>query len=383
MPVDSGTQTVTLKFYDAANTGLVNTRFKDVREVGMYSGGYLSVVDASHCLLSTFIAEVADATYQVKISTATAVNIAVGLATPYVVIRWMYTGSASLDYASLIAVVTPAVNDVIVGKCSFSGVTLVGFDYGDATYSRTSPDTHALYLNVEPTADTELRVRIRTGVVQGFNATTHVPDQISNLFVAPAANSQIFLVYVDPDTGAVVIDSSGTAAAVPVAPVYAGKIVLAEITLTSTSTNIIASMIRDTRSFLGRTIDPDGTTLGFNVTTNKLERINPGTSWPGFGPRTALDSIGSALVESQVYQVPCDGFISAYMSTNGWVQLFSDSSNPPITLIQHDSEGDMSTNRADVFGAIPKGDYFMLIGQDSPLPGISWVPIGTGNPVQV
>ena len=376
MPADSGTQTVTLKFFDPANSGLVNTRFKDVRETGIYSGGYLTVVDTSHCLLSTFVAEVTDGTYQVKVATAAAVNIAVALATPYVVIRWAYLGSASLDYASLIAVATPATYDVVVAKCSFSGVSLVGFDYGNATYPRTTPDTHKLHLNVEPTVASELRVRVRAGVIQGFTAATFVPDQLSDLFVVPASNSRIDLLYVDPDSGAVAIDSSGTAAASPVAPAYKGKIVLAEVTIASTSTNITASMIRDTRCFLTRTIDPDGTTLGFNATTGKLERINPSTTWPGFGAVTNLDSLGSTIIQGYSYIANSDGFLSLNVGFS-YAYIYAKIATV-WTVVAHSAENDGPTGGGSfVSYAVSSGEEVKITYHPSYFSSCWWKPIGT------
>jgi len=70
------------------------------------------------------------------------------------------------------------------------------------------------------------------------------------LFTLPSSNSKVYLVYVDTSNGAICIDSSGTEAVSPVAPDYKGKLVLAEVTLASTDTDITASKIKDVRPFL-------------------------------------------------------------------------------------------------------------------------------------
>jgi hypothetical protein len=210
----------------------------------------LSVVDASHASLSPFVCEVRDATHQVKVETSNAVTVAVSSSTPFVVIRWSYVAVQANAYADILAVTTPAENDVVVAKCNFSGASLLGFDMGDSNYPRTIPKVQNKYLYVEETPDVELRVRIHGGYVQSSSSSTFVPDQKSNLLTLPTANSKVYLIYVSPETGGIGIDSSGVEAASPVPPNYQGKLVLAEITLSSTSTNITQSMIRDVRTFL-------------------------------------------------------------------------------------------------------------------------------------
>lgn len=247
MAANTGNQTVTLLYHNRADSSVINRRFINIRKTGIYSGGYPTKVDNIHVRLSTLTCEISDGTYQVKISTGSTVTIVVGTATPYVVLRWVYTGDETADYMSILAVATPATNDLVIAECTFTGGgNLQGFDYTE----RTTPNTQDLFLKVEPTEDTELRVRIRAGRVQGSSGFVFVPDQPSNLFTVPTSNSKVYLVYINPDTGVVSIDSTGTAAASPVAPNYKGKLVLAEVTLSSTSTNITADMIRDVRPFL-------------------------------------------------------------------------------------------------------------------------------------
>jgi len=246
MATNTGSQTVTLLYGANVDSRIINRRFQDVRKVGVYSGGYLSVVDNTHAGLSTLTCEISDGTYQVKISTGASVSIAVAVATPYIVLRWSYTGSSTNDYMSFNAVASPSTNDVVVGKCTFTGGgNLQGFDYSE----RTTPNIQDLFLKVEPTETTELRVRVRAGRVQNGKQTIQISDQKTSVFTLPAANSKVYLVYVNRASGAILIDSSGTAAASPAAPDYGGKLVLAEITLASTATNITAANITDVRDF--------------------------------------------------------------------------------------------------------------------------------------
>jgi len=253
VPANVGNQTVTLLFFSPANTGVVNKRFQGIRPTGIYSGGYLSIVDGSHAQLSTLVCEITDGNYQVRIETALTVNIAVAFGTPYVVLRWAYVGASS-DYMEILAVASPAANDLVIGKCTFSGGgALNGFVYSD----RTTPNTHDLFLKVEPTAETELRVRVRAGRIHTSSGVIDVSDQKSGLFTPPASNNKIYLVYVNISTGAIEIDSSGTAAVSPTPPDYKGKLVLAEVTLASTDTNITAGKIKDVRNWIMNPVVPD------------------------------------------------------------------------------------------------------------------------------
>lgn len=251
MPADVGNQDITLLWYTRADSAKVNKRFRDIRQLGIYSGGRLTIVDGptKAASLSSLVCEISDGTHQVRVETTTAVGITVAQATPYVVLRWSYTGASS-DYMEILAVATPSTYDLVVGKGDYGGAALTGFDYGDASYPRSTPHTQDLFLKVEPTEDTELRVRLRAGRIHTNSGRVAISDQKSNLFTAPSANSKIYLLYVDTSDGTIKIDSSGTEAASPVAPDYRGRMVLAEITLASTDTNITASKIRDVRCFI-------------------------------------------------------------------------------------------------------------------------------------
>jgi len=256
MPGDQGSQIVSIIFHASAQSSIVNRRHKDTRMLGIYTGGYITPVPPSNVSLSPLVCEISDGTHQVRVETTKAVSLPVAKATEWVVLRWTYTGVAADDYMAILAVDSPLTNDIVVGKCSFT-VTgdLLGFDYSE----RSDPDIQHLFLRVEPTGGTELRVRIRGGRIQTNSGVVDIADQTSDLFTPPTL-SKVYLVYVTA-AGVIAIDSSGTASATPVAPSYKGKLVLAEVTLASTDTSITADKIEDTRSWIIQPTVPDGTTL--------------------------------------------------------------------------------------------------------------------------
>jgi len=303
MPLDKGTQEVTLKYYDPANANEVNARFQDIRQTGIYSGGRLTVVDGptKAASLSPLVCEISDGTHQVKVETTTVVSITADVAKPYVVLKWTYSGATS-DYMEILNVAAPSVNELVVAKCSFTGGgDLQGFDYGDISYPRSTPNTQDLFLKVEPTEDTELKVRIRAGQVCNVSGVSIVSDQKSDLFTAPSANSKVYLVYIDTSDGTIKIDSSGTEAVSPSPPDYAGKLVLAEITLASTDTNITAAMIKDVRSFVTTPVEPDGVTIERDGSTGKLQVVQSSLTSLNLDNLVHYDSGWFAVTASNSY----------------------------------------------------------------------------------
>jgi hypothetical protein len=177
------------------------------------------------------------------------------------VLRWSYSASAS-NYVEVHAIASISAaqdGDVIIGECEFTGSTLNGFSYTN----RTRPQLLNLALRVEATTTTELYVRVRGGIYNDGNSKVVIADQKVGPFSAPASpNSRIDLVYID-SAGAVQI-ATGTAAVSPSAPDYAGKLVLAEVTVANGATNITSDDIADARGFLTAPVAVDGTTVDFN-----------------------------------------------------------------------------------------------------------------------
>lgn len=243
MPGDVGNQTVVVKFFDDIDSAVVNRIARDVRKVGIYSGGYLSIGSNISVTLSPLDCEIGDGTHQVRVLTGASVPIAVGIATPYVVLRWIYTGSAANDYMDFVAVSSGGLltNDLIVGVCVYTGANLTGIDYT----RRANPLTLELFLKVEPTVAASMYVRIRGGRVNYGSVNYDVIDQLSSVFAAPGAGSRIDVIYVDTDGIVKVIP--GVAGSPGLVPDYGGKIVLAEITILSTDAVITANMIKDVR----------------------------------------------------------------------------------------------------------------------------------------
>ena len=263
MPANVGGQTISLKFKAPGNSDEINRRFLNTHPVGIYTGGVLTVSDGSHANISPLVCEIGDGTYQVRVATTLTVNLAVAAGTPYVILRWAYTGDTR-DYMELLAVAAGSVlsTDLVMGKCVFTAGSLSGFDYGGSTtLHRSVPSVHDLYLKVVPTVGSTLKALVLPGWIHGQQNSYFVPMQETSALVPPVSNPKIYLVILSED-GTISIDSTGTEAVTPVEPNHNGRLVLAQIKLSPGDTAITVDKITDVRTFVTQhPPNPDGVTI--------------------------------------------------------------------------------------------------------------------------
>jgi len=243
---DYGTQTITLDFRASADSVNINRRHVDVVETGIYTGGYLTKISNTIVSLGALMCMINDGSYQVRVSTSVAVNVTVSSGATYVILRWAYTGATG-NYMDVLAVGAGDIQDtdLIVGKCSYSGSTLTGFDYS----TRSDPETFGKFLKVEPTIAASMAVRVRSGRVSFGNTCYEIENQTTSVMVAPSSNPRIDVICIDTDGTITIV--TGTEAASPSVPALGDKIPLAQIALTTATTSITADEITDARPFLG------------------------------------------------------------------------------------------------------------------------------------
>jgi len=306
MPANIGNQIITLKFYDEVTTANVNRRFKDLRPLGVYHGGHLSRIDDTHVSVSPVVCEIGGGgDHQVRGELQDTIpSIVVATVTPYVVLRWQYTGDAAQDYMAILGVSTPASTDLVLGAGTYAGSVMTGISYVD----RSNPSIVETFLKVEPRDTPDMLVYVCAGRYKTDAGAVDIPHSVVGAFAAPLVQDKIFLVYIDHATGSIGIDSSGDESLTPVAPLYAGRVVIAEVTLTPTTTQITGAEIRDTRTFMDKVAGPDNVTIQING-SGQLEVLDPPAGWPGFGALDTLDSLGSPLVKDVVYRATSDGFV--------------------------------------------------------------------------
>lgn len=276
-----GNQSISVSYYEEATSLEANKRNLDIVPRGIYSGGRLTKVTNTEVSLSVFTAEIGDASSQINVKTSSIATLNSGTldsgsispSTPYLVLRWGYVASLVnyVEVHALASVSAAQDNDIIIGKCVFSGSTLTGFNYSDRTFL----NVQNLFLKAESSSG--LYIWLRAGRIQNSSGHVFIPEQQVGPFDVPSSpNSRIDLVYIDTD-GTVCIQK-GTAAVSPTAPSYNSRLVIAEVTLVNGDTGIPAGRIRDVRSFLvGFT--PDTSQFGWNYSGATVYSTVVGTSW--------------------------------------------------------------------------------------------------------
>jgi len=276
-----GTQSISVAYYEEATSLEANRRNLDIVPRGIYSGGHLTKVSNTEVTLSPLTAELGDDTSQISVKTSTSATLNsttldsgdIDQSTPYLVLRWAYVASPNnyMEVHAIASVSAAQDNDIIIGKCVFSGATLSSFDYTDRTFL----NIQNLFLKV--IEDSGLYVWIRNGRIYTESGYITIPEQRVGPFSVPnSPNSRIDLVYVDTD-GTVTVQQ-GTAAVSPSAPSYSNKLVVAEVTLVNGDTSIPASRIQDVRSFISG-YTSQITQNGWNYSGATIHSGNVSTSW--------------------------------------------------------------------------------------------------------
>jgi hypothetical protein len=350
MVSDLGNQSVSMKFHAARTSAEINSRFKGIRPTGIYSGGYLTVANTSHATLSPVIVEISDGTYQVRAETTTSVTVTVNSSTPYIVLRWTYTGSES-DYMEVLALAYGSLqaNDVIVGHCTFSSGNLIGFSYQNGNEAGIGYDYFYDYRNYAITANNWLKVipytpssrivAVLPGRVQTVSGTYDVPWQTVQLeAVSNPVYDRIDLIYFDTDTNTIAVYKGVEKSSPAVTPDYAGKMVLAEVMVGSFS--ITASQIKDVRSFCtSAPLPPDGVTIEADSSGN-LKTVDPtylitrtyGEQLSNVSSWTTLTDLGTNLKRATI-GYPVSGIITLPANkryTLGYTVHFQGKSGNPI-----------------------------------------------------
>lgn len=391
MPSNVGTQTVTLKWLTEAASRKVNERYHKVRPTGIYRGGYLTSVDKNNVTISPLVCEIADDAqgYQVRVETTATVTIneAGGgneLDTLYIVLRWDYTGSSTVDYMALLAVAVGSIraDDLIVGYCSWGG-SAYSFDYGRSGYRRSNPKTHEHFLKVEAPdsvamAGSPMKVRIRGGQIQTSVAAILVDNQPTpSSFTTPASGTEYGLVYVDTAGVVQIVDNDGETSV----PAFGGKNVLAIVTITDSDTIITQSMITDVRNFLSNNLlDEDDMTSDSNTQGATQQSIKayiaaqlksygtPTHVRPGGGGNLSQDTWYQANVDGNFY-ITLETGAAAYQNVYAYMNS-SASKTGAVKMINHGVYG-----RGSCFLQVPAGWWFRGEYSGSAVPELWWQPV--------
>jgi hypothetical protein len=374
--INYGNQIQSIKYYAPADSDVLNRRDVGVKARGIYSGGLLTKVSDVQVTLSTLVCEIGDASNQLRIETQSSVAVTVSTGTPYIVLRWAYAASTT-NYMDVLAVAAGSIqdNDLIVGKCVFSGATLTGFDYGERPVVMAMKE----FLRVIPTATPSMKVHIKGGWATYGSSKLLVAEQDSSFTItAPVTNPRIDYVYID-ESGNVQVEA-GTEAASPTVENYQGRIVLAEIYLVPSQTTIVADDITDVRPFIGSSgggtsgevvVQVSQTAHGFVV--GECLRWN-GTQWVKAQANSVTNALAvgmvSAVYDTNSFALTLIGRVSktGWGLTPGAVYYLSDSVAGGITATEPTTTG-LVSKPVFIARTATEGYFFNWRGLEQPFGG--------------
>ncbi len=279
-----GTQTIVYQYFLEASAENWGKRLLDIHATGIYSGCHVGIIGDTTLQLGQMVVEIRDATNQVcirtsdlaTISNATLDSGSMTSATPYLVLRWAHTSSAAnyLEVHAIASLSTRLQYDLVIGKMTFTGGVLSGFDYAD----RSHPRTPGVELRVEPLTWASMNLLVRGGRYPTGNTNFPVQETQIGPFVAPAAPySRIDLVYM---AGSVPTILQGTPAVTPAAPNYGGRLVLAEVRVVNGDTSLSWDRITDVRPSLWPSAVPDEATINYDANGKlSINRVQVAPKW--------------------------------------------------------------------------------------------------------
>ena len=275
----SGNITTYIDFHDGVNSEPLNQRFINRIVTGIYYGADLTKVNNTTVTVSAFDIEITDGNTLMKATSTGGNNVTVSTSNVWVVFRWAYTGSSN-DIPSILGVTSVNANDLVIGKCVFSGSTLTGFDLS----ARNDAQSYNKTLLVEATGTPSWAFKVRAGQVNSNTQTYFINEQIvSYPWSAPVTNPRIDVVIITGTGGITVLE--GLENVSPTAPSYANNIPLALVYLTAGQSSITNASLTDVRGFVTSQINymdlaSDQTAAGKKTFTGALV-IPTTTSDPG------------------------------------------------------------------------------------------------------
>jgi parallel beta-helix repeat protein len=246
---DYGNQLIQFEFGDPLNAAEFNRRDANITDTGVYDGGLLSIVNDTTVNLATTTIEIGDGTYSVRINTTSVVAVTVSTSNIYVVARWSYSAQVNwyadilaVDYASLQA------NDVIFGKCVYTGSTLTSIDYNQKTLPRIVSVGNIEAMLKPSAVNGQMYIAVASGKFSYGTAQKSFAGGNSPTITAPTTNPRIDLIYID--SSGVLQALTGVEAVSPSPPNHSPYLPISEISLSVGDTQIDSEAITDVRPWL-------------------------------------------------------------------------------------------------------------------------------------
>lgn len=229
-------QKLSFDYAEEATAKLFNNINYQLVPTGIYNGFTLTKLSNTVVELSTGLCFIQDSENSVgtRIETGSSQNITVSSATPFIVLRFNWA-DAQNNFMDMLPLANYQIlpNDLIVGRCIFDdsgSVMNTVFDYTRRSIFYTNKQkVEDSYLRVTPTEPSSNQVHISSGVLNSSKGNLLISGGIypSGGLPATTGAGRIDLIYIDED--GLIQFLQGVAQAIPVAPRYGNRKVIAEI----------------------------------------------------------------------------------------------------------------------------------------------------------
>ena len=243
--VNYGDQQISFDFKEPGKSENFNRLNYQLTEKGLYDGGVLTYTDATHISVAPFTVYIEDAATKlgVRIKTANAVPLLVNNTAPYVILRFNWSNTEN-NYADVLMSNYTNIlsDDLIVGKCIFTGATLEStFDYTRTDYSILKTDIdHKLDFKVLPKEPYTNVVSIQGGIVNNGTESLIISTGDSPTFSNTTLGRNDIL-FMNSDGSFGIIEGEDSSS--PVTPQYVAGFMLAEIKRGASATYITGADI--------------------------------------------------------------------------------------------------------------------------------------------
>ena len=262
--INYGNQSKSFDFKAQGRASVFNRINQGVHQKGIYSGCLINKISNTEIQVTPGVVfietEVGGEKIGVRVKTTANTNIAINNATPYVIFRYTWQDQTEV-YMDMFTVGTPEADDVIVGRCDFSGSVLnTPIDYSERMESVVKKaDDFFNGLRLEAKSPYTNTVRITSGYYY-INDRKYFYAGTENSPVIPNCNNGRFSYVVINDSGVVSIVSSSDVSS-PIKPtlpinVYVIGYIYRIGTFTTVRGNQITNMSREPSFING------GTTTG-------------------------------------------------------------------------------------------------------------------------
>lgn len=205
------TQTLSVEYLDYVDSSVVNARHKDIRPVGIYSGGFIKYTAGNtSVIVSPLVAEllIASLDQQVKVETTADTTVSTVSGKEYLVL-YLTANDGSSAQINFVNAVELAANDhyLLIGIVDLNGTQVSSVSYYESTaIKRSTPNLSSIRLRAEVSPNGTRRVVVRGGWVNNGSTPIEFQEQESGDLTAAEV-----IVYLNVSVTPVVIASIASA----------------------------------------------------------------------------------------------------------------------------------------------------------------------------